>query len=77
MIYRDYRVVFWSIKDQRVIDDSELSSKTEVRDVAVIKFDIKSFEGDSKFLQERYPNVKLLVFVSDPWKYVGIKVQIS
>ena len=74
LIYRDYRVVLWSIKDQRIIDDDELSDKAEIRDVIVVKFDIKVFGGQTLFIKERFPNVKLLVFVREPWKYVGVNV---
>jgi len=43
LIYRDYRVVFWSMKDQRIIDDSELSNREAIKDVIVFKCDIKFF----------------------------------
>jgi isoleucyl-tRNA synthetase len=74
LIYRDYRVVFWSMKDQRIIDDSELSNREAIKDVIVFKCDIKFFGGETTFIKEKFPNIKLLVFVQDPWKYVGIKV---
>lgn len=74
MIYRDYRVVFWSINDQRIIDDNELGYRQEIKDVLIFKCEIKFFDGETKFLKEKFPEIKLLVYISQPWTYVGIKV---
>lgn len=77
LIYRDHRVIFWSAEEKRILDFDDLEEKSELRDCMAVKFPIKIFEGESKFLEEEYikqgKKLYLIGFLSEPWKYVGVR----
>jgi isoleucyl-tRNA synthetase len=77
LIYRDHRVIFWSAEEKRILDFDDLEEKSELRDCVAVKFPIKIFEGESKFLEEEYikqgKKLYLVGFLPEPWKYVGVR----
>lgn len=76
-IYRGNRVVFWSAEEKRIPDLEDLEDKTELRDVALVKFPIIKYLGDeAKAIEAEFKDkgdVYLLGFVQEPWKYVGVQ----
>jgi isoleucyl-tRNA synthetase len=51
----------------------EMIKSSEVRQSIVMKLPIQKFGKKSKSIQEIYPDAKLLVFCSEPWKVTGMK----
>ena len=43
LIYRGSRAVFWSVENQRIMNENEIEETKEVRDCLISKFPIKSF----------------------------------
>ena len=46
---------------------------SEIIDCVIMKLPIKRFTKKTKNIQELYPDAKVLVFCSEPWKVTGIK----
>ena len=72
MIYRGDRPVFWSVQNQRVLAEDEITLKTEIRESLVLMLPIKKFGKKSKTIKELYPDTKMLVFCTEPWKITGM-----
>ena len=46
--------------------------KTEVIDCAIMKLPIISFGKKAKHIEEMYPDAKVLVFCTEPWRVTGM-----
>lgn len=53
------------------MDDNEMEEFKEIRESVVAKFPIKSFGKKSEKIRTLYPDTKLLVFNTEPWKLTG------
>ena len=77
LVYRDHRVIFWSAEEKRIVEYEDMEEKTELADCIVVKIPVKSFSGESKFLEEEYQKkgnkIYFLGFIVEPWKYIGIR----
>lgn len=58
------------------MDESSLEQFPEIIECAVAKFPIRSFGKKSEKIKSYYPDAKLLVFSSEPWKLLGTHVTI-
>ncbi|CDW87946.1 isoleucyl-trna synthetase [Stylonychia lemnae] len=70
-IYRGGRTVFWSIDQQRIMDEHQVEEISEIRDCVIAKFPINSFGKQSDQIRQMYPEAKFLVFSTEPWKLMG------
>lgn len=73
IIYRDHRIVFWSANDHRILDFYELEERTELSDSLIVKFPVFKYSGNALGFKDAFPNLKYLGFITEPWKYVGIR----
>jgi len=74
LIYRGSRAVFWSVEHQRIMDENSLEQFYEIIDCAIAKFPIRTFGKKSEKIKSFFPDAKLLVFCSEPWKILGSHV---
>ena len=74
MIYREHKIILWSINEQKVLFENEFESQSEIRENIIFKMPITNFGRESEFFINNYPKLNFLVYLSEPWKYVGIKV---
>lgn len=58
------------------MDEHSLEEFKELRDCAIAKFPIRSFGRMSEKIRSLYPDAKLLVFSTEPWKLMGAQVNI-
>ena len=72
MVFRGDRPVFWSVKGQKVLAEDEMELTHEVRDCVVMKLPIKKFGKKSKNIRDLYPDARVLVFCTEPWKVMGM-----
>jgi isoleucyl-tRNA synthetase len=77
LVYRDHRAVFWSAEEKRIVEFEDMEEKSELADCVVVKIPVKSYSGESKFLDEEYEQkgkkIYFLGFLLEPWKYIGIR----
>ena len=73
IVFRGDRPIFWSVEGQRVLAEDEMIRSSEIIDCVIMKLPIKRFTKKTKNIQELYPDAKVLVFCSEPWKVTGIK----
>jgi isoleucyl-tRNA synthetase len=71
-IYRDHRVVYWSANEQRILDYNEIEEKSELSDSIIVKFKVNKLAGNCVQYQH-FENLHFLGFLTEPWKYVGIR----
>jgi isoleucyl-tRNA synthetase len=82
LIFRGSRAVFWSVDQQRIMDEHQVEEYQELRDCAVVKFPILSYtdneEGTKRLrpgglqkISDLYDNVKMVVFCEEPWRLLG------
>lgn len=79
LIFRGNRAVFWSVEQQRIMDEHQIEEQKELRDCVVAKFPIVSYSdgGAQKMgqslskISDLYENVQLLVFCEEPWRLLG------
>lgn len=71
-IFRGERPVFWSVQNQRILAEDEMEPKSEMKDCAIMKLPVKRFAKKSHSIKEMYPDIKLLVFCSEPWQIAGM-----
>ncbi len=74
LIYRDHRVVYWSANDHRILDFHEIEERTELSESIIVKIPVKTFSANSRAFRDAFPNLRFLGFLTEPWKYVGIRV---
>lgn len=72
LVFRGDRPVFWSVENQRVLAEDEMELTHEVRDCVVMKLPIAKFGKKASNIQELYPDAKVLVFCTEPWKVSGM-----
>ena len=56
-----------------MLANDEMVKKSEIRDCLVMKLPLSKFGKKSKNIQELYPDAKLLVFCTEPWRVTGMK----
>lgn len=59
------------------MDEGEIEEVKEVRESVVAKFPIKSFGKKAEKIKQLYPEAKLLVFSTEPWRLTGAHVSQS
>jgi hypothetical protein len=64
----------WSINEQKILLENDIETHTEIRENIIFKVPISHFGNESEFFLTNYPDLSLLVYIAEPWKYVGIKV---
>ena len=72
LVFRGDRPVFWSVENQRVLAEDEMELTHEIRDCVVMKLPIAKFGKKASNIQELYPDAKVLVFCTEPWKVSGM-----
>jgi isoleucyl-tRNA synthetase len=72
LIYRDHRVIYWSANEQRILNHQDIDEKVELSDSIIVKFKVNKMEGNCSEFQQ-FENLNFLGFLSEPWKYVGVR----
>jgi isoleucyl-tRNA synthetase len=67
LVYVGQRPVFWSAREQRILAEEELETRSKYAPSHLVKFKIKKFGELSKTL-ENLGTIHLLTFVNEPWK---------
>lgn len=65
--------MFWSVNEQKVLNEDEMVKKSESREAIIMKLPILEFGKKGKQMEKLYPNTKLLVFCSEPWRVSGLQ----
>lgn len=75
-IYRDHRIIFWSADEQRIVELEDIEEKAEIKECVLVKFPIVQYFGEANILKDKFSRLNILGFLSDPWKYTGIRVNL-
>mmetsp|Transcript_3334 Transcript_3334/g.5538 ORF Transcript_3334/g.5538 Transcript_3334/m.5538 type:complete len:219 (+) Transcript_3334:634-1290(+) len=72
-IYWGDRPVLWSVKEQKILAEEEIDQQTQIVPTFVLKAKVCQFGAKAKHVQNLYPDVKLLIYVPQPWQTTGLK----
>jgi len=63
--------VFWSVKKQQILAESEFTDEPSLTESIVTKMPIIKFGKNAEQLKRLYPDAKMLVFTKDAWLLTG------
>ena len=73
VVYWGDRPALWSVKEQKILAEEEFEFEKEIIDCAVMKLPIRSFGVKAENIRQLYPDAKVLVFATEPWKIMAMK----
>jgi len=64
-------VLFWSIKQQKIMHELEMNEVKQVKNGVAVKFPIRRFGEKSDKIRTIFPDSKVVVFADEAWKLSG------
>ena len=66
------RPLMWSVEMQKIMAEDEIAPAQEIREAVVMKVGIARWGEKAENIRKMYPEAKLLVFCTEPWKMIGM-----